>query len=368
MKKVSILLVSLLILVGCSFQKSELDKELLELINVEAIQFDYEEKGDGMFYHIITVKDEGVYFSRWLNEDREVNSGVLRIKDGEKTEIIKNEDLENEVENFIKVDDKLYYSSYKLRTSTESTELGAATYDIHLYDGENNESVLNVDKDEEVVNAPELFKLNNKLFTTLQLANESGEVRATIYNITDQKEVFSIRQSELSEHSDFILKETTRGLDEEALTFAITRQKGDNVISSIYTFDGKDMEENVYNDIYIYDLLMVQGQAMFNYNKNTDDGRYIGYLNKDEDLVQTEIPASTLLKVLDVKEGSIIYGSVGSEASEMYHYVEIKDMDIAFESVSIFDDSALKEKTLSEFYTINDESETKTIINRYTLK
>lgn len=369
MKKISILLIGLVALAACTFQKTELDQQLLELINIETVEKTYEEKEDTLFEHVIKINDDGVYYSQWLDESRVVNKGIKRVKDDVEKVIVDLTQSDQGVENFIEFDGKLYYSSYTPKTASESDDVGGMTYDVHVYDEKDNPSVLSISKGEEVVNIPQLFTLNNKLFATLQVSTDGEEnIRAYIYNITDQKEEFSIKRSELSINSDFILGNMTTGLEDDSLTFAITRQKGDNIISSIYTFDGTDLKENVYNDIYIYDLIVVSGQAMFSYNKNVDDTRYIGYLNKDEDLVQTEIVGSTLTKLLDINEGTIVYGRVGKEGSEMYHFVEINGMDIAFESVSIFDNSMIKERTDNGFYTINNDKDTKTIISRYTLK
>ena len=366
MKKLIAILVTALLLMGCSFQQSELDKELSALMDIKEIEFKYDK---GSFLgQVIDVKGDGVYLSDWLDDNNFVKHGVKRIQ-GDTHEVLL--DVSEEflgVDSFVQLEGKLFYSTYTLGAVApgKKDDTGGVAYKIRVQENGESKDVLDFD-DKKIVNPPELFVMNKQAFAIMQLeAADSLEV--VIFNLSTNEVTFSESDKELSIHSDFILWETTQGLETDKLVFAMTHDRNGEIDSTIYTFDGETVKQNVYKGLYIYDVTLIQGQYMFAYNENSDDLRYIGYLNADEDLIKTEIGVSNILKVMDVKDGAIISARIGDEGDEMYHYVEIEGMDVRFESTSILGKDFNKYRVSDGFVAIDNDRDGITIVKYFKSK
>lgn len=366
MKKV-LLLSGLLFLTGCSLKESDLDKTLKPLIEKEEFVFDH--KKESYLGTVLDVKSDGVYVAEWFDEDNNLQNGINKVFQEEEQILVNTSKDDIGVSSFVELNGKIYFSGFTLNAiaPADKEDTGSGNYGIYEVTDGNYTKIFG--DEETLINPPSLFVLDNQLFATIQSVDKQEVVKSFIYNFNTKEEVFSVSSDELSVDSDFVFNEALNGLSGDQLIFSVTRQKGDDIKSSIYSFDGHEIKEDTYNDIYISNIIMIQDRAMFLYKREADDFNFIGYLDHEENLVLTEVMSQHLTKVLDINEGSIIFGKVGEESEEeLYYFVKIDGMDISFESTTVMGTDYLKYPASKGFITIDNSREDRTIVKRFKIK
>lgn len=357
MRKILIVLTLVMVLVACSkVSESELDKELQDLLIVKEYPLD-REKDEDLVWRLEDIKDGALYYTQWLDEGRVVQKGILKVEGNHHEIILDTQEMFSSVEAYIESDGRIYYVSHSHDDPTvdEDGEIidYRTRYDMFVYEDGEHKKYMDFEGEGQT-HVPVFFELKDKIFVAYQFYNYEEEY-LSVYNISDEKEELRVNKGVHELENGVHDRVLTKGIEKDKVAFVNTVESDSEIKSMIYIFDGIEIKEYEYEDIHVEDILFVQDTLMLNYYLDETEERMLAYIDANGELVKTDIKATGLDKVMDIKDGAIVHGNI-NESSLDYHYLTIDNNDVNVESLSFLKNN-WDYRRVSDGYLIFDRNE-----------
>lgn len=355
MKKISniiFLSIIIIILVSCSKKTSELEQGFFEEyeINEYVVEVDILKDYEYNALNILELNSDKVFFT--IDDNR---------NDMDKANILYSVNKEQEIKEALRLDEsmiinsvvvtdnQIYFSAYEKSDSIT----GNSMYKVGIFkDGHIKELV--VGQSNEAIYLPSLAIINEKVYTVLMNVGDVAEPdnskrMAYLYNLTDEIVVDEIVEEDginADYHNQkFTINENITHMNKHLIFSMLEDVNKDAYLSTvIYIYDGNKLESFVADNVNAHSYVSIHDELIYLSYDNTGTPAALSTklmhasLDKDKEQREFENEYVILKKIMDYKDGAIVYAFDADNHSKqniMTYYVTVDDT-VNFEEINIF--------------------------------